>query len=86
MTNFVRQFNKECSIFYNKGHIGPAERPIKHSYSHFELESLPSGGWGYLHFPVTMRYVRTLGLDCVGMTGRFHTFWGDFHSFKTKRP
>lgn len=84
MTNFVRQFNKECSIFYNKGHIGPAERPVKDSYSHFELESLPSGGWGYLHFPVTMRYVRTLGLDCVGMTGRFHTFWGDFHSFKNK--
>ena len=52
------------------------------AYTHFELESLPSGGWGYLHFPLTMRYARTLGLDCLGKTGKFHTSWGDFHSFK----
>ena len=51
---------------------------------HFELESLPSGEWGYLHFPVTARYARTLGLDCMGMTGKFHTEWGDFHSLKTR--
>jgi len=46
------------------------------------LESLPSGGWGYLHFPLAMRYARNLGIDCLGMTGKFHTSWGDFHSFK----
>ena len=51
---------------------------------HFELESLPSGEWGYLHFPVTARYARTLGLDCMGMTGKFHTEWGDFHSLKNQ--
>jgi hypothetical protein len=31
-----------------------------------------------------MRYARNFGLDCVGMTGKFHTYWGDFHSFKNK--
>jgi hypothetical protein len=46
------------------------------------LESLPSGGWGYLHFPLTMRYARTLGLDCLGMTGKFQKTWGHFSSFK----
>jgi hypothetical protein len=46
------------------------------------LESLPSGEWGYLHFPMTVRYARNLGLDCLGHTGKFHTSWGDFHSFK----
>ena len=25
---------------------------------------------------------RTLGLDYLGQTGKFHTSWGDFHSFK----
>jgi hypothetical protein len=84
MTAFVRQFNKECTIFYNKGHVGPAHRPVKDAYTHFELESLPSGGWGYLHFPIAVRYARNLGLDCLGMTGKFHTSWGDFHSFKNK--
>jgi hypothetical protein len=82
MTSFVRQFNPDCTIFYNAGHIGPRHRSIAETFTHFELESLPSGGWGYLHFPLTMRYARNLGLDCLGMTGKFHTSWGDFHSFK----
>ena len=85
MTNFVRQFNQECTIFYNAGHIGPRHREIAEAYTHFELESLPSGGWGYLHIPVSMRYARNLGLDCLGMTGKFHTSWGDFHSFKNEQ-
>lgn len=82
MTRFVRKRNPECTIFYNAGHVGPRHRPVKGAYSHFELETLPSGEWGYLHFPVTVRYARTLGLDCLGQTGKFHTSWGDFHSFK----
>jgi hypothetical protein len=82
MTAFVRQLNSGCTIFYNAGHVGPRHRKIASAFTHFELESLPSGGWGYLHFPLTMRYARTLGLDCLGMTGKFHTSWGDFASFK----
>jgi hypothetical protein len=85
MTNFVRQFNKDCTIFYNSGHIGPMQRSTVNAYTHFEIESLPSGGWGYMHFPISVRYARNLGVDCLGMTGKFHTSWGDFHSFKNKR-
>ncbi|MBP8128103.1 MAG: beta-galactosidase trimerization domain-containing protein [Candidatus Hydrogenedentes bacterium] len=84
MTAFVRRFNNDCAIFYNAGHIGPRHRPIADTYTHFEIESLPSGGWGYMHFPLAARYARTLGLDCLGMTGKFHTSWGDFHSFKNR--
>ena len=84
MTTFVRKHNKTCSIFYNAGHIGPRHRALAETYSHFELESLPSGGWGYMHFPLAMRYARTLGRDCLGMTGKFHTSWGDFHSLKNR--
>jgi Hypothetical glycosyl hydrolase 6/Beta-galactosidase trimerisation domain len=82
MTAFVRSFSPDCTVFYNAGHIGPRHRSIIDAYTHLELESLPSGGWGYLHFPLTMRYARNLGVDCLGMTGKFHTSWGDFHSFK----
>ncbi|MEG0767413.1 MAG: beta-galactosidase trimerization domain-containing protein, partial [Clostridia bacterium] len=84
MTALVREHNSQCTIFYNAGHVGPCTRESKEAYSHFELESLPSGGWGYLHFPVTARYARKLGLDCMGMTGKFHTSWGDFHSLKNR--
>ncbi len=84
MSAFVRKHKKGCHIFYNAGHVGVSKRPIKEAYSHFELESLASGFWGVMHFPVTIRYARTLGLQCLGMTGKFHTAWGDFHSFKSQ--
>ncbi len=82
ITCFVRQFNSECTIFYNEGYIGTQHRSIADAYTHFELESLPSGDWGYSHFPITMRYARTLGKECLGQTGKFHLSWGDFHSYK----
>ena len=49
---------------------------------HFELESLPTGGWGYDHFPRAAAYARTLGRDFLGMTGKFHNTWGEFGGFK----
>ena len=84
MTALVRQYSDDCTIFYNAGHVGPCTKDSADSYTHFELESLPSDGWGYLHFPVAARYGRTLGKDCLGMTGKFHTGWGDFHSLKNR--
>lgn len=84
MTALVRTYSKDCTIFYNAGHIGPSTKKSAGDYTHFELESLPSGSWGYLHFPVTARYARKLGMDCLGMTGKFHTEWGDFHSLKNR--
>jgi hypothetical protein len=82
MTAFVRRHNEDCTIFYNSGHVGPGHRAWQEAFTHWELESLPSGGWGYMHFPVAQRFARTTGLACLGMTGKFHTSWGDFHSFK----
>lgn len=84
MTAFVRKLDKSCSIFYNGGHVGPPIKPTFTSNTHLELESLPSGGWGYLHFPLTARYARNFDKDIMGMTGKFHTSWGDFHSLKNR--
>ena len=84
MTAFVRQFSQDATVFYNRGHVGPHSRRNAAAFTHWELESLPSGHWGYIHFPLTMRYARTLGLPCVSHTGKFHTAWGDFHSFKNQ--
>jgi len=81
MTKHVRKHDKKCLVFYNAGHVGPAHGPTAKSYTHFEIESLPSGGWGYYHFPIAARYARNLK-ECIGMNGKFHTAWGDFHSFK----
>ena len=82
MSAFVWALDPDVSVFFNAGHVGTRHRAVKDAYTHWELETLPSGGWGYQHFPVTMRYARTLGNDVLGQTGKFHTSWGDFHSFK----
>jgi hypothetical protein len=78
----IRDKNKDCSVFFNGGHVGPDFRRRLGSYTHLEIESLPTGGWGYMHFPMTVRYSRTLGLDCLGMTGKFSETWGHFGSYK----
>ncbi len=83
MTRFVQDIDPEVLIFYNAGHVGPAIRNSIDAYTHLELESLPFA-WGYTHFPLSARYARTLGKQFLGMTGKFHTAWGDFHSFKNK--
>jgi len=80
----IRERNSDCNIFYNAGHVGPGIRETLDAYSHLELESLPSGGWGYDHFPVTARYARHLGLDFLGMTGKFQKSWADFGGFKDR--
>jgi len=83
MSKHVRSINPDQLVFYNAGHIGPNQRDALDAFTHLELESLPGDQWGYDHFPQTARYARTLGKDFLGMTGKFHTGWGDFHSFKS---
>jgi len=69
-------------IFHNGGHIRRGRRDLAFMNTHLELESLPTGGWGYDHFPLSARYAQTLGLDFLGMTGKFHTSWGEFGGYK----
>lgn len=86
ISQFIRRFETNCMIFFNSGHIGPYIRSSFDTYTHLELESLPSCReiWGYEHFPITVRYAKTLGLEYIGMTGKFHKMWGDFGGFKNQ--
>ncbi len=69
-------------VFHNSGHVYRGRRDLAYVNTHLELESLPTGGWGYDHFPLSAAYARTLGMDVLGMTGKFHTSWGEFGGFK----
>ncbi|CQR54211.1 beta-galactosidase trimerization domain-containing protein [Paenibacillus riograndensis] len=69
-------------IFHNGGHIARGRRDLAFMNDHLELESLPTGGWGYDHFPLSARYAQTLGVQFLGMTGKFHTSWGEFGGYK----
>lgn len=79
----VWERNKDMRVFHNSGHVYKGERDRWKYFSHLELESLPTGGWGYSHFPISARYTATLGMEYLGMTGKFHTAWGEFGGFKT---
>ncbi len=78
----VRKHSKTATVFHNSGHVSKGRRDLIDTQTHLELESLPTGGWGYDHFPLSAAYVRTLGYDFLGMTGKFHRFWGEFGGFK----
>lgn len=81
-TEAFRKHNKDSTIFHNSGHITRGYKAVFPYQSHLELESLPTGGWGYDHFPVSAKYAATTGFDFLGMTGKFHTTWGEFGGFK----
>lgn len=88
--NYARRINDavhaikpNVRVFHNGGHITRGDRELAFlNTHHFELESLPTGGWGYDHFPLSARYVQGLGFEFLGMTGKFHTSWGEFGGYK----
>ncbi|MCD9021495.1 alpha-amylase family protein [Cohnella silvisoli] len=78
----IHEIKPGLGIFHNGGHIRRGRRDMALMNTHLELESLPTGGWGYDHFPLSARYAQTLGMDFLGMTGKFHTSWGEFGGYK----
>lgn len=79
----VRKHDLKMPLYFNSGHIrrGTRDHYLQH-YTHLEVESLPTAGWGYDHFPLSARYVDKLPLPFLGMTGKFHTHWGEVGGYK----
>jgi len=83
MSDAVWKRHPDMRAFYNAGHVPKTDAAHFAPYSHLEIESLPTGGWGYDHFPASARFARALGIDTLGQTGKFHTLWGEFGGYKT---
>lgn len=88
-TAAIQALSPEMGIFYNSrlnmeydGELG--NRPEMNDFTHLEIESLPGGFWGYDHFPMYARYYKNFGQEILGMTGRFHTMWGDFGGLRNR--
>jgi len=84
LTSYAKKINPDYHICYNKGHVGYLDKPVLKDYSYLSFESLPGVEWGYLDFPITAKYMRNFGRECLGLTSRFHTEWGDFHAYRNK--
>jgi len=79
----VAKYDKDMPVFHNCGNVPRDDRRVAMSNTHhLELESLPTGGWGYDHFPLSAAYSRVLGKEFLGMTGKFHKSWGEFGGYK----
>lgn len=68
---------------YHNGYITRGRRDRIPSNDYYQVESLPTGGWGYDLFPLAAGYACQFGMDILGMTGKFHTHWGEFGGYKT---
>ena len=83
----IRAARPDATVFFNAGsdtflEHGLGGRARYSNMSHMEIESLPSGFWGYFHFPRLARSAGHWGKPWLGMTGRFQTMWGDFGGLK----
>ena len=78
----IHKYNPEATIYHNGGHVIRGRDDLMRQNTHLELESLPTAGWGYDHFPMSAAYARTTGMEFLGMTGKFHHSWGEFGGFK----
>ncbi len=84
MEKTVHEISPKTVIFQNSGGFEIGSRSKMDCCAQLELESLPTGGWGYDHFPMMMSYIRRAGKNCIGMTGKFHREWGEFGGYKYK--
>ena len=82
-TRLVHGRHPGAGIFYNM----PSFLHVDHNVgtattsslrTHWEIESLPSGFWGYYHFPRLARMAMQSDQPWIGQTGRFSVPWGDF--------
>ena len=83
LTELVHRHWPEALVFYNSRTVLGIRDELA-NYTHIEIESLPTGGWGYSHLQQRVRHMRTLGKQLVGMNGRFHKSWGDFGGLKNQ--
>ena len=78
----LREVHPTMLLTQNSGNVIRGDRRFLQHVTHLELESLPTWGWGYDHFPMGAKYAQTTGMEFLGMTGKFHTTWGEFGGFK----
>ena len=83
LRGIVRAKGESLSVFFNSGGAN-IDQPEYMDYStHYEMENLSSkSSLGYDGIVNRSKYFRETGKAVWGMTGKFHTSWGEFGGFK----
>jgi hypothetical protein len=82
LARLCRDLRPNATTFFNSRVTANVHRELD-VLTHLEIESLTTGGWGYLYFPCWSRLVRSYPRPLQGMTARFHKSWADFGGLKT---
>lgn len=87
VSTLIRRRDPEIGIFYNSrlritGETDKGSIPELKYQNGIIIESLPSGPWGYDHFPIMARYLQNFDQSFLGDTGKFQKMWGDFGGLK----
>lgn len=81
-TDILHAKHPEATIFFNSGGAD-IYRPEYHAgQTHYEMEDLPTAWGGYDKMPPRASVMSRYKKDYLGMTGKFHTEWGEFGGYK----
>ncbi len=80
-TAILRERHPEATVFFNGG--AGLDRLWPHALqTHMEMEDLPTTWGGYDKMPPRAKFMSRCGKDYLGMSGKFHTAWGEFGGYK----
>lgn len=85
----VQHHHPQATFFFNGTTLVHADKHNRsctsgvHEYNtHHELEDLPTTWGGYDKLPLRAKFFHNTGKPLLGMSGKFHTTWGEFGGFK----
>jgi len=85
----IHRYHPQATLFFNGTTLVYADKHNRdcssgvHEYNtHHELEDLPSTWGGYDKLPLRAKFFHNTGKPLIGMSGKFHTTWGEFGGFK----
>ncbi len=78
----LHEKHPQATLFFNSGGA-EIYRPEYHAgQTHYEMEDLPTAWGGYNKMPPRASFMSRYPKEYLGMTGKFHTTWGEFGGYK----
>ena len=79
----LHEKHPDATIFFNSGGAEIYMPEYHDSQTHFEMEDLPTVWGGYDKMVPRASVMARYGKSYLGMTGKFHTSWGEFGGYKS---
>jgi len=81
-TDILHKKHPNATVFFNSGGADIYRPEYHDGQTHFEMEDLPTAWGGYDKMPPRASVMSRYGKEYLGMTGKFHTEWGEFGGYK----